>query len=458
MRDAPSHPLLEEAGPDMKTMPPNAKPPVAGQRGIALILVLTMMVLFTAYVADFTYESQVRFTLASHARDEIRAELMAENGIKQFRLLLEFEQQLIKSIGQQNLQTFLPMMGLSANQSIIVQLTRSMPLPCDAVAMLSGGGSEEDSSSSSTEAESGGEGEAGLGAGMLGAMLGMGGGSGCSVKAEPEATRLYSVKGLKNNVSGLEHPKVQRLVELFESEEFKADLRAENITPEELASNIADWADADTARANGQGYEDNLYNKGEDPYLPKNNDLDSLGELRLVAGINDAIFAKLVKRVTVFEASFSLPVNDPTTLGDIAHIVTSGAWQDTQPNRLDLWKKYVENWPAVGISGVTAPPDTAANFTNALKAALGPVASKVDDTKLNELLGTGSSTGGTAGGTANAGAATRGNRGNRGNSANNMPKVYNITARAQVGDVVKTLRAVIDMNKTPGTILYWRVD
>lgn len=444
----------------MTSQPPKAQPRPAGQRGIALILVLTMMVLFTAYVADFTYESQVRFTLASHARDEIRAELMAENGIKQFRLLLEFEQQLIKSIGQQNLQTFLPMMGLSANQSIIVQLTRSMPLPCDAVALLSGGGGDDASSGSSGSGEGGEEGgeggEGGLGAGMLGAMLGMGGGSGCSVKAEPEATRLYSVKGLKNNVSGLEHPKVQRLVELFESEEFKAELRAQNITPEELASNISDWADADTARANGQGYEDNLYNKGDDPYLPKNNDFDSLGELRLVAGINDAIFAKLVKRITVFEATFSLPVNDPTTLGDIAHIVTSGAWQDTQANRLDLWKKYVENWPAVGITGVTAPPDTAQNFINALKAALGPVASKVDDTKLNELLGTASGTGATAGGTGNT--STRGNRGNRGNSANTMPKVYNITARAQVGDVVKTIRAVIDMNKTPGTLLYWRVD
>lgn len=404
----------------------------AQQRGIALILVMTMLVMFTAYVADFSFESRLRYTLASHARDEIKAQIMAENGIRQFRMLLEFEQQFLKSLGQQNLTAILPMLGFSPNQSIIVQMTRNMPLPCNAMAMLSsasGGGEDEG-------AEGGAEGGGG-GGGMMGALLGNSPDGACSVKAETEASKLYSLKGLRNNITGIEHNKLARLVELFESEEFKDELRVANITPEELAGNIGDWADENNTRYNGQGYEDNLYNRGDDAYLPKNRDFDSIAELRLVSGMTDAIFAKLAKRVTVFEDRFVLPITEPTTLGDVVAFVTSGRWRDTQENRQALWKAYQESY----ISNIPpTPPSTRQEFEAAIAQVPGGLSAMLDPDKMNGLF------------------PPTVNPPGGGGAKVNLPKVYTLTARAQVGDVTRTLRVVLDMNQSPGKLLYWRED
>lgn len=398
---------------------------VGREKGMALILVMTMLVLFTAYVADFTYESRVRYTLASHARDEIKAQIMAENGIRQFQMLLEFEQQFIKSIGASTLAAFLPMMGFSTNQSIIVQMTHSMPLPCNAIAMLAGAGGMGGDESAPAEGAEGAPPSAAESEGE------------CSVKAEAEASKLYSLKGLRNNILGLDNNKVQRLIELFESEEFKEELRVANITPEELAGNIADWADENQTRANGQGYEDNLYNRGDDPFLPKNRDFDTVAELRLVAGMTDGIFAKLAKRVTIYEDRFILPVTDPMTLGDMVAFLTNGKWRDTPENRQALWKAYQETY----ISNIPpTPPSTRQEFEAAMGNVPGGIQAMLDEDKMNGLFGQATPLSG------------------NNNKQLNMPKLYTIVARAQVGDVSRAIRVVLDMNSTPGRLLYWRED
>lgn len=399
------------------------------ERGIALILVLTMMVLFTAYVADFTYESRVRYTLASHARDEIKAQIMAENGIRQFQMLLEFEQQFIKDIGAEKVAALLPWLGLSTNQSLIVQMTHSMPLPCNAIAMLSGGGL---GGGSEGDGEASGEGEAAAEAAAASE-------GDCSVKAEAEATKLYSLKGLGKNTLGLKDlgGKLERLVALFESEDFKEELRAANITPEELAGNICDWMDMDTARYNGQGYEDNLYNRGEDPYLPKNRDFDSVAELRLVAGMTDGIFAKLAKHVTIYEDRFILAEPDPDRLVYMVVYLTNGRWHNTLENRQALWKAYQESYKD---NIPPKPPSTRLEFEEAMGNVPGGVLAMLDPEKMNRLLG--------------PAVSPNGNN----NKQLNMPKLYSITAKAQVGDVSKSIRVVLNMGSTPASYLYWRED
>lgn len=433
------------------------RPAEAGgrQRGVALLVVLTMMVLFTAFVADFAYEARVRYTLASHARDELRAQILAENGIKQFRMLLEVEKPLLQQVQKQPMaQAFLSAMGMTPNQSIIVQLTRSMPMPCDAVKMLSASGSNSDAEGDSADEGSGDSGGGG-GGGMMGMILG-GGSESCQAKAELEANKLYGLKGLKNNIQGLEHPQVERLVQLFEGEEFKGLLRDANLEPEELACNIADWADADSMRCyKNSGYEDDLYSRGDDPYKAKNRDFDTVGELRLVAGMNDAIFAKLAPMVTVWEKLFVLPITNCDYLGVVTELVTVGKWQNTAANRPALCSGY-NTFVSTQLGGMY--PMDKQGLIAALSAGLGVMANTVVEAEVDKLLGAaaGTSTGGTAG--ALPGQVGGMPTGGAAQQKNPLPTVYTIMARAKVGDVTRSARVVIDTSSTPSKLLYWRMD
>lgn len=424
-----------------------------GQRGVALLVVLTMMVLFTAFVADFAYEARVRYTLASHARDELRAQILAENGIKQFRMLLEVEKPLLQQVQKQPMaQAFLSAMGLTPNQSIIVQLTRSMPMPCDAVKMLSASGGGDESSE-----DSGAAGGEDSGGGALSMLLG-GGSETCQAKAELEANKLYGLKGLKNNIQGVKHPQVERLVQLFEGEEFKGLLRDANLEPEELACNIADWADADSMRCyKNAGYEDDLYSRGDDPYKSKNRDFDTVGELRLVAGMNDAIFAKLAPMVTVWEKLFVLPITNCDYLGVVTELVTVGKWQNTAANRPSLCSGY-NTFVSTQLGGMY--PMDKQGLIAALSAGLGVMGNALVEAEIDKLLGTAAGTGapGMPGTGAIPGQLPGMTSGGAAQQKNPLPTVYSIMARAKVGDVTRSARVVIDTSSTPSKLLYWRLD
>ncbi|HET6345418.1 MAG TPA: hypothetical protein VFH51_10820, partial [Myxococcota bacterium] len=71
-------------------------------------------------------------------------------------------------------------------------------------------------------------------------------------------------------------------------------------TPLVLVQAITDWIDADHTEAGNLGDEDRRYQYLRDPYRAKNAPFDSVAELQLVYGINDALYELLKGNVTIY--------------------------------------------------------------------------------------------------------------------------------------------------------------
>ena len=87
-----------------------------------------------------------------------------------------------------------------------------------------------------------------------------------------------------------EIPAAQQLFSLMNSEDAAQWFLEQNIDRWEIIGNIKDWVDIDSVRSAGLGgYEDNLYNTLEPPYLTKNAPFDTIEEVRLVDGWNGEV-------------------------------------------------------------------------------------------------------------------------------------------------------------------------
>src|ERR1700730_14011254 len=63
-------------------------------RGVALILVLTVIAILTSIGVDFSYNSRVSLKLAENARDGMRSYSPARSAVNLSRLLLHYQKQL----------------------------------------------------------------------------------------------------------------------------------------------------------------------------------------------------------------------------------------------------------------------------------------------------------------------------------------------------------------------------
>ncbi|MEE7567475.1 general secretion pathway protein GspK, partial [Xanthomonas sp. Kuri4-3] len=67
-----------------------------------------------------------------------------------------------------------------------------------------------------------------------------------------------------------------------------------------VAAAIIDWRDGDDLSSPGGGAEDRDYAAAGLPYGAKDAPFESLGELRLVLGVDAALYARLLPNVTIF--------------------------------------------------------------------------------------------------------------------------------------------------------------
>ena len=75
----------------------------------------------------------------------------------------------------------------------------------------------------------------------------------------------------------------------------------QNLDRWEVIANLKDWIDSDTTRSGTQGgYEDDLYNRLDDPYRAKNAPLDTKAEMRLVDGWQYDLYERYSDRLTVY--------------------------------------------------------------------------------------------------------------------------------------------------------------
>ncbi|MDP6933439.1 MAG: type II secretion system protein GspK, partial [Myxococcota bacterium] len=98
-----------------------------------------------------------------------------------------------------------------------------------------------------------------------------------------------------------ESPIALQLYGLMSGDEHDLWFSRRNLDRWELIANLADWVDEDNSRAGGLGgYEDNLYNNLDSPYLTKNAPFDSLEEVRQVEGWQDEVFERFEDQITVW--------------------------------------------------------------------------------------------------------------------------------------------------------------
>ena len=71
----------------MKLPSSQAKPLSRGERGVAMLVVLTWLALMIALVSEFTYGTTVDAAQAANARDELRAHYLARSSVNLSRLL-----------------------------------------------------------------------------------------------------------------------------------------------------------------------------------------------------------------------------------------------------------------------------------------------------------------------------------------------------------------------------------
>jgi type II secretory pathway component PulK len=406
---------------------PRRRARLSGERGIALLLVMTLVVMFTAFVVDFSYTSRVRYIMASRARDAAKAEYIAKSGLRMYQLLLimgdSAQDNIQKRIGGLNNPGLGMLQSLLGSGSMVVRLIPVLDTgllrmltgaPMDLAPEEGGGGSSSADAKGPTRVDQDV-------AAPSGSFLDFEGDFAVSAKEEGSKISLQALA----KFGKLDVGPAVLLLQTLKREEYQPLFRASNITPEELVSNIIDWADPNGERANGQGYEDNLYNHQADPYGARNSPYDTVAELHLVAGMNDDLYNIIAPLVSPYSDAdgITLPLSMDKS-GEMlfgALISYAMAGKRVTPADIDKW------WNDYQINAVIAPPDNAQSFIQVLQG-IGVVG--FDPQLITQQI-----------------------------TDKKRPKQFTLTAKGRVGDVERTIQAVINIGQNRqlgGRLLYWR--
>jgi general secretion pathway protein K len=261
-------------------------------RAAALLLVIVSTAILTAMAVDLAYSTRISLLTAANARDELRAEFQARGAVQLSRLVLQFQQKL-DGLGP-----------AGAPAALRVQIWDLVPI---------------------TSA---------LTTGLFAASDSKAGGPPASFDAKLED------EGRKVNVQldalaqgGLLGGQVESLLQLIGDARWdplfdRQDETGQRVTRPDIAIYLHDWtSDGLTSSAltnfpdrpfePGFGDKNQAYSRQDPPYQTKNHRFDSLDELYLVAGIDDAFMAAFGSQLTVYpqkDGRINVNTLDPTEL------------------------------------------------------------------------------------------------------------------------------------------------
>ena len=304
----------------------------SSRAGVALLMVLSSILLMTVLVSEIAYSATVRLSLASHHRDEAKAEALAFSGMQFYRLVLMAS----KSLGRNPMiQTVGQYMGLNGDS-----LWQILPsFNTGLIRMVFVSGSDIDTmgvgatgpeltdeqidktreSSSSTKRN----------------FLDFDGDFSAMVKDE---ARFIYVGGLRaTDLQSLTqlHP-AQQLAGMMNKEEHNQFFYDNDLDRTELIANLVDWTDADDIRLFEGGYEESLYERLENPYRPKNAPFDTREEIRLVDGWHlDSVWERFGRYLTIYgEGKVNVNTAPRPVLRGILTAYADGFYAEQQ---IDLW-------------------------------------------------------------------------------------------------------------------------
>ena len=305
----------------MKTRP-DIRPRGGGihdQRGVALIMVVSVVAILTAVTVEFTYQERVNLHLAANARDELRAYYLARSSINLSRLLLSFQKRIDSTPlpGLRQLTSVLtgasppsagapggaPTSGAPAAGGLGIRLWELIPIDCGLVQMFV----------QMNAAAPEGPNEEGLDGPPLADFGTFEGGCHAVITDEDSKINLNHLDGLDRSVKNV----LIQLISLMQDPRYdflfeKEDRWGIRMTRPELIVAIRDYIDENQVQETlvmgaegpellpGAGDEGYYYTRFEPEYGPKNAPLDSLEELYMVAGIGDDFMAAFGDRLTVY--------------------------------------------------------------------------------------------------------------------------------------------------------------
>ncbi len=264
---------------------------IKNQKGIALLIVLMVISILAAVIVEFSYSARVSLNIVGNQKDELKAYYIARAGIEASKAILRYD---LKKDGIRRVDYIVS--GEEADPEVETwSQVRAL-----------------------TSTEFGG---IPIGDGIL-----VGGITDESSKIN--INRLVydkNGKALEENNSNRIAVK-NRVIKLLDNV-LPDDIDAE---PGDIADNIIDWIDDD----DGGEAEDDYYQGLTPPYECKDAPINSISELKMVRGINDAIYEAIEKYFTPYGED---KVNINTASAEVIMVL------GTNPNN-PVDRSAVEEW------------------------------------------------------------------------------------------------------------------
>lgn len=381
-------------------------------------MAISALMVLTVLTVDVTYSSRVRLLKASHERDAEAAKALAISGANLYQLVLIVDKQLSKQLEQMAAGT-----GYESMLGAIGGLWEMLPgINTGLLRMMFVAGPSADSDeleqfeSEGLTAEQREESREGSGMFADKHFLDFEGDFLAEVIDENSKVSLNLIKNAGGASTCQENVGAQLIYGLMSGEENDQWFYERNIERWDLICNVLDWVDTDTTASTAQGgYEDNLYNRLDSPYLTKNAFFDTAEELRLVDGWNDEVYDRFAPHLTIYADKVNVNTAPEEVLKGLlrAYSVGTKPYDATLDQALDNAQEQ-----RLGMQYTSAKEfvDTFKNLGMNL------------DSKLESVLDTDSS-------------------------------VFSVTSTGIVNESTRVLRVVYDFgSSSQGKVRYWRLE
>ena len=441
------------------------------QRGIALLIVLSTLMILTTSVVEFAYNTRVNYRLAVHSRERLQAYYLAKSALNFSRLILKYNkdtEKLLESAGSAadavGMEPLYRMMPLSSEllrgvlsgdasgltDSASAETSASAEATADKTADK---GEEEETEEGKIEEEE----EIKSGISMVSReeaekFLSFDGDFSSEITEEQTRYDLNKIAAIVSTSPAYDQRK-QLLYSILMNPKFKDLFENQDQDASNLVHALSDWVDSNEVINEFEniqrGDEDSLYTDAD--YPVKNGKLLSRPEMRLVSGMTDDIYQVLEPFATVYNGDEKINV----CLGDAEDMVKAMIYHYTNhagctsPVRYEDDEKMTEL-----VSAVTGACPDASAMASVLNSALGLV-------DLEESSASDSSDSSSSSSTSTAGSKITGCAFQFKELLTKDNKIFNIRATGTVGETEVNIVSVLNTgssNPNQWKVLYFRVE